>query len=96
MRCRQMDGEEQKCTNVISQSRRSGNGGGGSRFPRTGKGSLGLGGGRNGRIWCKRIVGSRGLLYIELWAVMLLFKIHQNILMLNAYVQYSKYIASNY
>ena len=37
-----------------------------------------------------------GLLYIELWAVMLLFKIHQNILMLNAYVQYSKYIASNY
>ena len=27
MRCRQMDGEEQKCTNVISQSRRSGTGG---------------------------------------------------------------------
>ena len=55
MRCRQMDGEEQKCTNVISQSRRSGTWGGrGSRFPRTGKGSLGSG--RYGRIWCKRIV----------------------------------------
>ena len=45
MPCWQMDGEEQKCTNVISQSRRSGS---------IVKGSLG--GGRYGRIWCKRIV----------------------------------------
>ena len=55
MRCRQMDGEEQKCTNVISQSRRSGIGGEiVDILMYTGKGNLG--GGRYGRIWCKRIV----------------------------------------
>ena len=66
-----MDGEEQKCTNVISQSRRSGIGGEiVDILMYTGKGNLG--GGRYGRIWCKRIV--EGLIYIELWALLLLFK----------------------
>ena len=55
MRCRQMDGEEQKCTNVISQSRRSGSGGEiVDILMYTGKGNLG--GGRYVRIWFKRIV----------------------------------------
>ena len=44
MRCRQMDGEEQKCTNVISQSRRSGIGGEiVDILMYTGKGNLGGG-----------------------------------------------------